>query len=57
MPPVEGVDPKKPETKLIRKPDADEPFCGLVFKIQADRHGDLHYVRIYSGKLKANSRV
>jgi len=28
-----------------------------VFKIQADRHGDLHYVRIYSGTLKANSRV
>ena len=28
-----------------------------MFKIQADRHGDLHYVRIYSGELKANSRV
>ena len=57
VPPVEGVDPKKPETRLVRKPDADEPFCGLVFKIQADRHGDLHYVRVYSGVLKANSRV
>ncbi len=57
VPAVEGVDPKKPEVKLIRKPDAAEPFCGLVFKIQADRHGDLHYVRIYSGTLKANSRV
>ena len=42
---------------MIRKPDADEPFCGLVFKIQADRHGDLHYVRVYSGELKASSRV
>ena len=41
----------------MRKPDPDEPFCGLVFKIQADRHGDLHYVRVYSGVLKANSRV
>src|SRR5208283_2303118 len=40
-----------------RKPSADDPFCGLVFKIQADRHGDLHYVRVYSGTLKANSRV
>ena len=38
-------------------PNPDEPFCGLVFKIQADRHGDLHYVRVYSGTLKANSRV
>jgi len=57
MPPVEGVEPKKPDHKLSRKPDPDAPFCGLVFKIQADRHGDLHYVRIYSGTLKANSRV
>ena len=45
------------DAKIVRKPDADEPFCGLVFKIQADRHGDLHYVRVYSGELKANSRV
>ena len=57
VPPVEGTDPKKPDTKLLRKPDPDEPFCGLVFKIQADRHGDLHYIRVYSGTLKANSRV
>jgi elongation factor G len=57
VPPVEGVDPKNHDAKLLRKPDPDGPFCGLVFKIQADRHGDLHYVRIYSGTLKANSRV
>ena len=43
--------------QVLRKPDEDEPFCGLVFKIQADRHGDLHYVRVYSGELKAGSRV
>lgn len=57
VPPVDGVDPKKPTAKLLRKPDPGEPFCGLVFKIQADRHGDLHYLRVYSGTLKANSRV
>jgi elongation factor G len=57
VPPVEGVDPKKPDKKLIRKPDVDEPYCGLVFKIQADKHGDLHYVRVYSGRLTANTRA
>lgn len=56
-PPVEGVDPAKPEKKLLRKPDPQEPFCGLVFKIQAERHGDLHYVRVYSGTLTANTRA
>lgn len=57
IPPVEGVDPENPNKKLIRKPDPKEPFCGLVFKVQADRYGDLDYVRVYSGRLKANSRV
>jgi elongation factor G len=56
-PPVEGVNPKKHEVVEVRKPSPDEPFCGLVFKIDADKHGDLHYVRVYSGELKANSRV
>ncbi|NUQ64733.1 MAG: elongation factor G [Pirellulales bacterium] len=57
VPPVEGVDPKRKNAKAARKPDPDEPFCGLLFKIQADRHGDLDYVRVYSGQLKAGSRV
>jgi len=57
LPPVEGADPADEQQTILRKPLPEEPFCGLVFKIQADRHGDLHYVRIYSGQLKANSRV
>ncbi len=57
VPAVEGTDPKNRGKKIVRHPNADEPFCGLVFKIQADRHGDLYYIRIYSGTLKANSRV
>jgi elongation factor G len=56
-PPVDGTDPKKKDAKAVRHPDPAEPFCALVFKIQADRHGDLHYIRVYSGELKANSRV
>jgi len=57
LPPVEGIDPNKKNAKTTRKPDPAEPFCGLLFKIQADKYGDLHYVRVYSGELKANSRV
>ncbi|HEV3168602.1 MAG TPA: elongation factor G [Isosphaeraceae bacterium] len=55
-PPIVGHHPKK-GTEIIRRPDPDEPFCGLVFKIQNDAHGDLSFVRIYSGSLKAGSRV
>ncbi|WP_165067144.1 elongation factor G [Paludisphaera rhizosphaerae] len=55
-PPVVGIHPKK-GTELSRKPDPDEPFCGLVFKITNDAHGDLSFVRVYSGVLKAGSRV
>ncbi len=57
MPAVQGTNPKKKDAKATRKPDPREPFCALVFKIQADRHGDLHYIRVYSGELKAGSRV
>lgn len=57
VPPVEGTDPKKPDKKLRRKADPNEPFAGLVFKVMADKHGDLHYVRVYSGELKAGTRV
>lgn len=57
VPPVQGVDPKKPDRKLIRKPSNQEPFSALVFKIIALKTGDLHFVRIYSGELKSNSRV
>jgi len=57
VPPVEGTNPRKPDKTEKRKPDSDEPFCGLVFKIVASRHGDLAWVRVYSGNLKQNSRV
>jgi elongation factor G len=54
-PPVVGRHPKKdkPET---RRPDPAEPLAALVFKIQGDPHGELYYLRVYSGTLKANSR-
>lgn len=58
VPDVLGQDPMRPDCPdMSRKPDPREPFAGLVFKIQADKHGDLHYVRVYSGTLTQNSRV
>ena len=56
-PAVEGVDPRKPDKVITRSPSADEPFCGLVFKILPAKTGDLYWIRVYSGKLDSNSRV
>jgi elongation factor G len=55
-PPVVGHHPKK-GTEITRRTRVDDPFSGLVFKITNDQHGDLAFVRVYSGELKAGSRV
>src|SRR4029453_6160579 len=55
IPPVEGTNPKTGNIET-RPPDASAPFSGLVFKIMADKHlGQLSFVRIYSGTIKAGS--
>ncbi len=55
IPPVEGINPKTSDTEA-RPPEASAPFSGLVFKIMADKHlGQLSFVRIYSGTIKAGS--
>jgi elongation factor G len=54
---VKGHDPKDPDTEIIRKLVPEEPFCGLAFKIVSDQHGELTYVRVYSGKLQKGERV
>ncbi|MGC8552950.1 MAG: elongation factor G [Phycisphaerae bacterium] len=56
-PPVVGHDPRDKTAEIVRKIDASEPFCGIVFKIVSDQHGDLTYLRVYSGKLMAGSRI
>ena len=57
LPAIVGHDVKDPTKEIIRHSDPDEPFCGLAFKIVNDQHGDLTYVRVYSGKLVKGSRV
>src|SRR6195952_3195290 len=43
---------------IARKPNDNEPFAGLAYKIATDPHlGKLIYVRVYSGKLAAGSTV
>lgn len=51
MPPIQGVNLKG--TPVQRRPLLNDPFCGLVFKIQSDAHvGRLAYIRVYSGIIK-----
>jgi elongation factor G len=39
------------------KCDRNASFVALAFKITTDVHGDLHFLRIYQGKLKSSTRV
>jgi len=54
---IEGTNPDTGEVER-RKPDADEPFAALAFKIATDPYvGRLCFVRSYSGTLDAGSYV
>jgi len=57
LPAIVGTNPKKKNEQEERHPDPEEPFCGLVFKVLAEKHGDLHFVRVYSGTLKKSTRI
>jgi len=56
VPPAHGVDPQSGQ-HAERPCDNDAPFSALVFKSFADRHGDLVYLRVYSGTLKENGHT
>jgi len=60
-PSVNGIAPSSPTgvapEVLTRAPDAKAPFCGLLFKIVADKHNDLYFMRVYSGTIKSGSRM
>ena len=54
---VTGTDPDT-EEEIQRKPNADEPFAALAFKIATDPFvGRLAFFRVYSGALDAGSYV
>ncbi|HIQ48150.1 MAG TPA: elongation factor G [Aquifex aeolicus] len=57
LPPVKGINPKTGEEE-IRKPLDEEPFCAYAFKVMSDPYaGQLTYIRVFSGTLKASSYV
>jgi elongation factor G len=46
--PTIGIDPKR-EQQVARKPSPSEPLCALAFKTIHDEHGELTFLRLYSG--------
>jgi elongation factor G len=59
-PPVEGMVPGKAKGEKVRvqrKPDDNEPFSALAFKTVSEKHGDLVFLRIYSGQLRPGDTI
>ncbi len=56
-PPVEGTNPRDFADKKQRQHSESDPFSALVFKVVSDQHGDLTYIRIYSGRLAKGTRL
>jgi len=57
LPPVKAASAAEKGGEVLVKSDPNGPFVGLVFKIVAEKPVDLHYLRIYSGRIKPNSRM
>ncbi len=53
---IVGTNPYTDE-EISRKPFPEEPFSALAFKIASDKHGDLTFIRVYSGRVSAGARV
>jgi elongation factor G len=46
------------DRKIIRKPNDEEPFCGLIFKVMNDPFvGQLSFLRVYSGSFHTGQNV
>ena len=58
VPSVEGGDPRDEEKRIQRKPDTNEPFAALAFKVVTHPFfGRLTYIRVYSGKVDSGAQV
>jgi len=56
VPPVSGIDPRT-RARVERPADPRAPLVALAFKQQSDAHGELHFLRIYAGKLHAGAHL
>ena len=56
-PPLAGHKPGQEKVEMEVKCDPKRPLVALAFKITADAHGDLSFLRIYQGTLKPGTRV
>jgi elongation factor G len=61
---IEGIHPddadllEEDQKKILRRPDVNEPFAALAFKIATDPYvGRLAFFRAYSGRLDAGSYI
>jgi elongation factor G len=58
VPPMIGHDVRDPEIEIVRKPDANEPFSALAFKVMTHPFfGRLTYVRVYSGAVTTGTQM
>ena len=57
LPPIKGKHPDT-EEEIVRRPDDDESFSALAFKVVTDPYvGRLTYIRVYSGSVKIGDFV
>jgi len=58
IPPVTGLDAKRPSLPIERPADDQAPFAALVFKIMTDPFvGHLAFIRVYSGVMRSGDTV
>jgi len=54
---IQGQNPRNDSIE-IRKPDPQEPFSSLLFKVKSDPFvGQLSYLRVYSGMIQSGTKV
>jgi len=53
----EALDLTRDESRIVLKPDPEEPMVALAFKLEEGRFGQLTYIRIYQGALRKGDTI